>query len=350
MLPDLSFRDSSQSIISSSLTPTGNMVYNPALLKNNFLKEIKMIKQINQHKLPIQVNSVEIARLIGNESVSNIVLLGAALQLGYLPTSYYSLVSAIKNSNNLVSQNIDALNLGRLSVADPSLLAQLLNPNPTGSKNSATLFSSTLLSNRFSGISLDLVEKIAFYANDLSDYHSKKYAEKFLNYLEISLNALTLKFPDQDLDIVLSEIIINTYKLMAFKDEFEVSRLTLLSTENSLVKANMNTNSTYSYLWKLPFVKYKNPTDKTKISNSFNQSISLLAKFKFVRFTPLNPFYFNPLRASERKLNKRYQLKLNSLLSSETAVLDEINLLNAQIMKIKGFGDLKADLIAKYLP
>ena len=350
MLPDLSFRDSSQAIISSSLTPTGNMVYNPVLLKNNFSKEIKMIKQINQNKLPIQVNSVEIARLIGNESVSNIVLLGAALQLGYLPTSYYSLVSAIKNSNNLVSQNIDALNLGRLSVANPSLLAKLLNPIPTSSRTTTALFSSTLLSNRFSGISLDLVEKIAFYANDLTDYHSKKYAEKFLTYLDVTSNALTLKFPGQDLDIALSEIIINTYKLMAFKDEFEVSRLTLLSTENSLVKANMNTKSPYSYLWKLPLVKYKNSTDKTKISSSLNQSISLLAKLKFIRFTPLNPFYFNSLRVAERKLNKRYQLKLNSLLSSEAAVLDEINLLNSQVQKIKGFGDLKSDLIAKYLP
>ena len=137
---------------------------------------------------------------------------------------------------------------------------------------------------------------------------------------------------------------------MAFKDEFEVSRLTLLSTENSLAKANMNTKSPYSYLWKLPLVKYKNSTDKTKISSSFNQSISLLAKLKFIRFTPLNPFYFNSLRVAERKLNKRYQLKLNSLLSSEAAVLDEINLLNSQVQKIKGFGDLKSDLIAKYLP
>ena len=112
----------------------------------------------------------------------------------------------------------------------------------------------------------------------------------------------------------------------------------------------MNTKSPYSYLWKLPLVKYKNSTDKTKISSSLNQSISLLAKLKFIRFTPLNPFYFNSLRVAERKLNKRYQLKLNSLLFSEAAVLDEINLLNSQVQKIKGFGDLKSDLIAKYLP
>lgn len=347
ILPDLSFRDSSLAILSSSLTPTGNMVRNPDLLKVNFSKELKLIRQINQNKIPVQIDSVAIARVIGNESVSNIVLLGAALQLGYLPISYYSLVSAIKNSNNLISQNIDALNLGRLSIVDPAFLAQLINPPFKNAKTPP--FSSSKLGILFPDTSEELIEKIAFFANDLTDYHSKKYAGKFLTNLVDAFKELNLKFPGQDLNRVTLEIIQITHKLMAFKDEFEVSRLTLLATEPSLVKANMSTNS-YSYLWKLPFVKYKKSTDKSKIPSSFNKPINMLATLKFIRFTPLNPFYFNSLRSSERKLSKRYHLKLTTILSAKDSVLDDIIYLNSQVLEIKGFGDLKATLIAKYLP
>ena len=349
-LPDYSFRDTCNTILSSTITPTGNMVYNPDLLKKDYSYEISKFKSINQGVKPKSLNSSLIAKLTGNDSLGNMVLLGAALQSGYLPVSYYSLLSAIKNSNSLVSQNIDALNLGRLWVHDSSYLNNLLDSYKNYAVTPKVKFNSEDLSLKFPNLTPQVLEKVALYSNELQSYHSRTYALKYQKTLIEIFSKLLNKFPDLNLSPLYQTITQLYYNLLAFKDEYEVARLTLLSTPSSLSFANLDTASKYNYQWKLPFISYQKSFDKTNISSNLNFLILALSKFKFLRFTPFNPFYYNTLRAHERALPKRYLKKLNLLLDSETSTLDEIQLLNNDAMKIKGFAQLKLDLILKYLP
>ena len=348
LVNDTFLKNDTQFVLSTSLTPTGNMVYNPSLLKTQYQKELTLLKKITKKPI-LTLDSVLINKLIGNHSLGNMVIVGAALQAGCLPVSYFSLISAIKNSGNLVEENIDALNLGRLAVFNPHYLNNLLELHENLNLSFTEIFSKEDLIFSLPQIDTTLIEKVYLYANELVSYHNKKYAQEYLANLSSLTTALALKHPDTNLDSQYQAITINLYNLMAFKDEFEVARLTILASESSLNQANLDTAVKHHYLWKFPLLKYKG-TQKTKIPSSAIGLISLLAKLKFLRFTFLNPFFYSKLRKQERKLAKRYIIALKAIIIDSNQDLSKIDATNLNISKIKGYAELKSSLIAKYLP
>ena len=76
------------------------------ILKNNTL-------EINQ------INATELSKyLFGNTILSNIFLLGYAIQKGLIPISINALEKAIQINNVSVEENLSAFNWGRLAAED----------------------------------------------------------------------------------------------------------------------------------------------------------------------------------------------------------------------------------------
>ncbi len=143
-------------------------------------------------------DATELARiLLGDSIFSNMMVLGASWQNGLVPLSHDALMQAIDlNGQAPPERNKRAFELGRWAVLHP--------PDEVARLTEATVVEKPK--------SLD--EKIAFRADHLVTYQSKRLAKRYR------------KLVDRAEDPALKEAIAMGYhKLLAYKDEYEVARM-----------------------------------------------------------------------------------------------------------------------------
>jgi indolepyruvate ferredoxin oxidoreductase len=207
----------------------------------------------------------------------------------------------------------------------------------------------------------DLIAKrVAF----LTAYQNAAYADKYLGFVnavrakEQALSAATSAgmFPASSLDaaaqrLPLTEAVArNLFKLMAYKDEYEVARLHSDGAFEAKVAAMFEGNYKLNYHLAPPLLAKKNDKgelQKQQFGPWMLSSFKLLSKLKGLRGTVFDVFGKTRERKMERLLILDYQnsiekilLKLNKVNATQTM---PIALDIAKIPEsIKGFGHVKA--------
>ena len=136
------------------------------------------------------------------------------------------------------------------------------------------------------------------------------------------------------------------YKLMAYKDEYEVARL--YSAPEFLQKLEEQFEGDYTLEFNLapPIIAPKDKTTGLPTKIQFGpwmlKAFGLLAKFKFLRGTKLDPFGYFEERKMERGLIDKYfdtvETLLRDLIADNHALAVEIAELP---MTIRGYGHVK---------
>ena len=318
-------RHKTNAIINNHETPLSQFVLNAdfsystsltaSLIKNN-------TNEINQ------INASEISKsLFGNTILSNIFLVGYALQKGAIPISLASIEEAIKINGVSIEDNLNALNWGRLAAEDfKYVLNKCKFTKPISSRD----------------ISLDELIKKRY--NDLHGYHNKKYAKKFQNLIDKVIN-VDKKLNNKNLR--LSRIVTNTlYKTMAYKDEFEVARLYTDGRFENYLNNNFEGNFKLGIYLSPPLLNLKDSVTKKPKKILFTKKIfyffRILKRLKFLRHTPLNIFGYS----EERKKEKQLIDKLGNCLNFVTKNLNTNNYKYALELieifsNVKGFGHVK---------
>ena len=173
--------------------------------------------------------------VFGDYMLTNVVALGAAYQQGLLPLTAEAIEQAIELNGVAVEANRQAFRYGRLWVADRSRLEALIAPPPT---DAATEFAqrSARLDRRRRRVATTLWARIgelpeptrrllAVRIPELVDYQDGEYAARYVDEVlrtaahESELVPGSHRFTDA--------VTTSLYKLMAYKDEYEVARLYL---------------------------------------------------------------------------------------------------------------------------
>ncbi|MGY4480278.1 indolepyruvate ferredoxin oxidoreductase family protein [Bradyrhizobium sp. USDA 3364] len=287
---------------------------------------------------PLRVPANDFARRAFGDPISaNMIMLGYALQMGALPLSPEAMERAIRLNGADVAGTLRAFHLGRLSFADPEMVRNLLAPDEAAMTMAPK--------------PVDTLEaRIAVRTDALQAYQDSAYAERFHALVERVRNA---ENKVAEGSIRLTEAVARSaFKLMAYKDEYEVARLLTDSSFWDSVRHRFDGGALTLHL--APPILFGRdlatgrPRKRAFSARFMLPVLRLLARGKVLRGSVLDPFGWMQERREERKLRDRYFAQVDEIL----ARLDVTNLESAVALasypdEIRGYGPVKAESVKR---
>ena len=262
------------------------------------------------------------SKYLGDTIFSNTVLLGMAYQSKLLPLKRESLLEAIRLNGAAVEGNLLAFELGRYYVYQPNFFKE----TKVEDINEVDYTFGSILSYR---------------SKRLQGYQSEKLAKK---YEELCKKAKDL---NENLGASVAR---GYYKLLAYKDEYEVARLHTEYLENQ-VKESFSGYKQLRFNLAPPLFSKRDKNGhliKKEFGPWMFTLMKLLAKGKYLRGTWLDPFHFTKERLTERKLISQYERDVDYIIEyyNENNRDACINLALLPL-QIRGFGHVKEQAINK---
>ena len=308
---------------------TGAVVNSHEIITGDFTRDTEFSLPTDQLQIALEArlkdklaffDASELARVtLGDSIFSNMMLLGAAWQRGLVPLSHEAIVEAVKLNGAAVDKNLRAFEIGRWAVTHPEDANALLTPNVVPMPKS-------------------LEEKIAFRADHLVAYQGKRLAKRY--------RALVDKIEDARLREAVAK---GYHKLLAYKDEYEVARL-LLETRS---KAAETFDGDFKMTFNLaPPILSKTGADGRPVKKTFGEGMlrgfGVLARLKWLRVTPFDPFGRTEERRMERALIAQFEADMAEWLpKARPETMDALVALAELPLQIRGFGPVKAANEAK---
>jgi indolepyruvate ferredoxin oxidoreductase len=270
--------------------------------------------------------------LLGNSIGANMFMLGYAYQLGALPLSAEAIEKAIEMNGEAVAMNLSAFKYGRRAAIDPAAVQGLVAPKPQEENDSLKL-------------SQSFAETVERRVGFLTAYQSRRYARRYRRLVDKVRTAEAEKAPGQS---ALAEAVARyLFKLMAYKDEYEVARLYTDTSFIERVKSQFaGDNLRFEFHLAPPLLAKPDPRTGEPKKKSYGpwmlKAFAVLANFKVLRGTPLDPFGYSQDRRTERKLIADYEVLLKTIMAELTAYNHQTAVALASIPeKIRGYGPVK---------
>ncbi len=302
---------------------------------------------------PMQVAGTDLAlALMGDAIATNLLMLGYAWQKGLVPLSFESIMRAVELNGAAIEMNKKAFAWGRMAAQDmPAVTAaagfgQELNAQQyIGTAHNATELA-------FVGegkVSQSLDESIALRAKFLTEYQNSAYAKRYTDFVTKVRKAEQQHSHEFT---GLSEAVAKyLFKLMAYKDEYEVARLysspaflkQISDTFEGEIKLHLNL---------APPLFAKKDADGHLIKQEFGAwalpAIKTLRHMKFLRGTAFDVFGKTEERKMERALIEDYKQSIESILPKLTVSNHVQAVQFARLPEhIRGFGHVKEKHVAK---
>ena len=277
-------------------------------------------------------------QVLGDAIYTNPMLLGYAWQKGWIPLQRASLMRAIALNAVAVANNCAAFDWGCRAAADPAAIQRLLHP--------AQVIAFT--PRRKTGAAA-LQAMLQYRVEFLTQYQSAAYAESYRALVEQVRAAETALAAGEALP--LSEAVARyLFKLMAYKDEYEVARLHGDAGFAAKVQAQFEGDFKINYHLAPPLFAKRNAQgelQKQQFGAWMGTAMRVLARMKFLRGTALDVFGRSEERRSERALIIEYRSAIEAMLPTLTLANRDAAAAFARVPEqIRGFGHVKARHLA----
>ena len=240
--------------------------------------------------------------LFGDHLMTNILTLGAAYQSGRIPLRAESIEVAIRLNGVSVDENIQAFRYGRMWVLNRQRVEDAIaSLRSTGGDASTELSgrrrkSYEQLLARCDHLDPEARRLLGIRLAELIRYQNVRYGER---YLETVLHVAA----DDALGPELTHAVIRyLYKLMAYKDEYEVARLLLKSSVRQDLLGSFEAPTRTYFNIHPPVLRALGLKRKLKLGAWFKPILWMLTKLRFVRGTPFDVFGYAEVRRRERSL------------------------------------------------
>ena len=264
---------------------------------------------------------------LGDAIYANMIMLGFAWQKGVVPVSSRALYRAIRLNGVDAEANLQAFELGRKAAHDPASRGKREDDVPTPE-------------------TMPLDELIARRTAELTAYQDAAYARRYADQVAKVRAAET----PLGSDALTRAVTVNLYKLMAYKDEYEVARL--YTDGRFQAYRNLTFTGGKTKVWlSPPLLAKKGPDGRpTKIAFGgwmLDAAFPVLAGLKGLRGGPLDIFGRTAERRMERGLIADYEAGLAKLVAGLDAERLETAVRIAAIpQRIRGFGHVKEASVA----
>ena len=320
---------------STTPTPTGAMVADPSI---DMPSVDALVEQVAAVTVEGRRHWADVGELVtalcGSAVTANVFVVGMAVQAGGLPIAPASVEAAIELNGVAVTQNLAAFRWGRAMIADPQTVTEAAAaapaadpdaPAPDAGNGAPTL--PDLVGNRIDqlvdalsegsldGDAAELRASLRTYAAELCAYQSDRLAADFLDAVERVAHAD--RTAGDGSARLTAAFAAGLYKLMAYKDEYEVARLMLDPvTDAAARQLAASTGGVVS--WKLhpPLLRALGRTAKIRFGTAWRPLFALLARGKRLRGRWFDPFGHTEVRRTERALIGEYRAGIDAAVTA----------------------------------
>ncbi len=297
---------------SNSATPTGHMITH---LDTELPDVDDLAGVIAEHTRPghVWVDAQAVtAELFGATTTANIFVVGVAVQAGVLPIAPAQVEAAIELNGVAVERNLEAFRWGRAFAIDPTSVQSL-------QASSLPVSTSERFADRLGALHAvgERRDHLARFADELVAWGDETTATSWFDAIdEFAAAEAAIDPTSHELtDAVASGL----FKLMAYKDEYEVARLMI--DDAAMAEAYEVAGASGAVAWKLhpPMLRALGYDKKISIGLWALPAIRQLAKRKHLRGTAKDPFGRAEVRRVERELPAEYLANLRQAAAKLTA-------------------------------
>ena len=303
-------------VVSTTAVPTGGMVLDPSQGFPAVDDQLRSIELATRREQNIYLDAQRLAEeLLGDHMPANMLALGAAFQRGALPLPLWAIEEAIRLNGAAVDKNLAAFAWGRAAVVDPQAFAGDEQPHAQG-----------------------LDELLEIRVADLVEYQNEAYAEEYLEFVR-GVSA-TEQERTPGLTAIAESVARHLYKLMAYKDEYEVARLHL---------ASLPAEGKFWFHLHPPILRALGMKRKIKLGRWFVPAFRMLRAMRRLRGKAIDPFGHAKVRKVERDLIDEYRELVSRALEhlspeTEALVLEICDLPDG----IRGYEDIKLRSVVRF--
>jgi indolepyruvate ferredoxin oxidoreductase len=291
--------------------------------------------------------------LLGDAIYSNPLMMGYAYQKGWIPLSREALLRAIELNGQQVPANIAAFAWGRRAAHDPAGVARLLANGGVAPARQEDIIEIKRPRAASPLVELkkpagELAQVVAVRKAFLTQYQDAAYAKLYTDLVDKVAHAEREATGTSRLALAVARYY---FKLMAYKDEYEVARL---YSDGAFIK---RVGEQFEGDWKLRFhlappMFARRDKDGHLIKRSYGPGMlrvfGLLARLRFLRGTRLDLFGYTKERRAERELMREYRETMTAILSKlNRGNLDRAVALASVPEEIRGYGHVKEASMAR---
>ena len=335
---------------STSPTPTGAMVADPSI---DMPATQVLLDRVAGVTVEGRRHWADVASLVtalcGSAVTANVFVVGMAVQAGALPIAPASVEAAIELNGVAVAQNIAAFRWGRAMICDPAMVtataehctAAAARHDAAGSREADPHSAdprradsgepvgalrghlASRIDEMVDGLGsggstgdLDgLRAGLCRYVKELCVYQSDRLATQFLDAVERAANAD--RAAGDGSARLTATAAAGHFKLMAYKDEYEVARL-MCDPQASTTARDLAASVGGTVSWNLhpPLLRALGRTAKIRFSTAWRPVFALLARGKRLRGRWCDPFGHTEIRRTERSLVGEYREALEAALTA----------------------------------
>jgi indolepyruvate ferredoxin oxidoreductase len=268
--------------------------------------------------------------LMGDSIATNMFMLGFAYQRGLIPVSAEAINKAIELNGAAVKMNQAAFLWGRRMAVDAQTVERMVAPKEDAKAPTR--------------LSESLDEMVARRVEFLTAYQNAAYAQKYARLVERVRREEQARGKGKS---GLAEAVARYYfKLMAYKDEYEVARLYADPAFTEKLKAQFEGDYRLHFHLAPPLLARRNEKGeliKREYGPWMFTAFRILAKLRFLRGTALDLFGGTEERRTERQLIADYEKTVDALLAKLTPDNHALAVQIASIPEeIRGYGHVKA--------
>ena len=299
-------REKTSAVINACVTPPAAFVRD-GTIDLSLAAETRTLRAMLGKRAVFVEASTLATTLLGDAIATNLFMLGFAWQRGLVPLAFASLDEAIRINGVAVAANRQAFAWGRLAAHDPTALQAALPKTPGGKPLAPH----------------DLANLVEHRAHDLIAYQNTRYAERFRALVHVA-DAADIGIGKQDKSFA-RQVATSFYKLLAYKDEYEVARLFSDGRFAAELATAFEPGAKLKFNLAPPlFARRRAGTEeleKREFSAWLETVFRLLASLRWLRGSSLDPFGYQAERRRERALISEYEDTIRNLatrLSEET--------------------------------
>ena len=322
-------------IVNADLQPTASFVMNPDIDFEMNAMQGALRDAIGDKNLDI-IDATGIASaLMGDSIATNAFLLGFAFQKGAIPLSLEAILRAIEINGAAIEMNKQAFSWGRLAAYDIARVRSVIQFRTRATTTTRTTD-----------------ESITYRAKFLGDYQNQAYAERYLATVA-RVRATETKVAPGSSELT-EAVAKNLFKLMAYKDEYEVARLYTDGSFATKLSEKFQGDIRLKFHLAAPMFARRDKAigrlQKKEYGGWIIHAFRLLARLKFLRGTAFDPFGRTAERKTERKLIDDYLATIERHTASLKAEQIPALVRLARLPEtIRGYGHIKEESIGKAL-
>ena len=236
------------------------------------------------------INATALARnLVGDSIAGNFFLLGFAAQKGLLPVSENAVTAAIELNGVAVALNRSAFLWGRRAALHAQRVIEIAGVQPD-----------------FVQLA-DVDEIMAERYGRLVAWQDKAWADRYIRLVKRVVRLDHEHYPAYN-QALSRAVAINLFRLMSYKDEYEVARLLTSETFEAELKSTFEGNFKLAYHLAPPTLSGSNaPPRKIRFPSITRAAFVVLARLAPLRGTRLDLFGYSAERRRERLLIADYE-------------------------------------------